>query len=161
MNMHHWHWHLVYPTEGPREIVAKDRRGELFYYMHHQILARYNAERFCNNLKRVEVMNNLRAPIPEGYFPKLLSSVNNRTYPARTSNTALRDMNRENNVLEIADCERWRDRILEAIDKGYVEDVSTRKLQYSQFLISPKLPCRLRVNALVWMKSKALTFWEI
>ncbi|XP_013109667.1 phenoloxidase 2 [Stomoxys calcitrans] len=128
VNMHHWHWHLVYPTEGPREIVDKDRRGELFYYMHHQILARYNAERFCNNLKRVEVMNNLRAPIPEGYFPKLLSSVNNRTYPARTSNTALRDMNRENNVLEIADCERWRDRILGAIDKGYVEDNSGNRV---------------------------------
>ncbi|XP_075147710.1 phenoloxidase 2-like [Haematobia irritans] len=128
VNMHHWHWHLVYPTEGPREIVAKDRRGELFYYMHHQILARYNAERLCNNLKRVEVLNNLRAPIPEGYFPKLLSSVNNRTYPARMTNTVLHDMNRENNVLEIADCERWRDRILAAIDKGFVEDASGNRI---------------------------------
>ncbi|XP_075147708.1 phenoloxidase 2-like [Haematobia irritans] len=128
VNMHHWHWHLVYPTEGPREIVAKDRRGELFYYMHHQILARYNAERLCNNLKRVEVLSNLRAPIPEGYFPKLLSSVNNRTYPARMSSAVLRDMNRENNVLEVADCERWRDRILAAIDKGFVEDTSGNRI---------------------------------
>lgn len=37
VNMHHWHWHLVYPGEGPIEIVRKDRRGELFYYMHAQV----------------------------------------------------------------------------------------------------------------------------
>ncbi|XP_073819928.1 phenoloxidase 2-like [Musca autumnalis] len=127
VNMHHWHWHLVYPTEGPREVVAKDRRGELFYYMHHQVIARYNVERFCNNLKLTELMSNLRAPIAEGYFPKLLSSVNNRTYPGRIANTVLRDMNRENNVLEIAECERWRDRILAAIDQGFVVDPSGKR----------------------------------
>lgn len=37
VNMHHWHWHLIYPGEGPLSIVAKDRRGELFYYMHSQV----------------------------------------------------------------------------------------------------------------------------
>lgn len=44
VNLHHWHWHLVYPfsARGPsaRAIVAKDRRGELFFYMHQQIIAR-------------------------------------------------------------------------------------------------------------------------
>lgn len=40
VNLHHWHWHLVYPLDGRREIVNKDRRGELFYYMHEQIIAR-------------------------------------------------------------------------------------------------------------------------
>lgn len=37
VNMHHWHWHLVYPGEGPTEVVSKDRRGELFYFMHSQV----------------------------------------------------------------------------------------------------------------------------
>lgn len=41
INLHHWHWHLVYPFETDIRIVNKDRRGELFYYMHHQIQARY------------------------------------------------------------------------------------------------------------------------
>lgn len=41
VNLHHWHWHLVYPFEAAREIVNKNRRGELFYYMHQQIIARY------------------------------------------------------------------------------------------------------------------------
>lgn len=40
INLHHWHWHLVYPFEAAREVVAKNRRGELFYYMHQQIIAR-------------------------------------------------------------------------------------------------------------------------
>ena len=40
INLHHWHWHLVYPFSAPREIVAKDRRGEIFFYMHQQIQAR-------------------------------------------------------------------------------------------------------------------------
>lgn len=37
VNLHHWHWHLVYPAEGPISIIRKDRRGELFYYMHNQV----------------------------------------------------------------------------------------------------------------------------
>lgn len=40
INLHHWHWHLVYPFSGPDEVVRKDRRGELFYYMHQQLVAR-------------------------------------------------------------------------------------------------------------------------
>lgn len=40
INLHHWHWHLVYPTDTSQQIVQKDRRGELFYYMHQQVLAR-------------------------------------------------------------------------------------------------------------------------
>lgn len=42
INSHHWHWHLVYPISGPTpKYYAKDRRGELFAYMHHQVLNMY------------------------------------------------------------------------------------------------------------------------
>lgn len=38
INLHHYHWHLVYPFDAANiEIVRKDRRGELFYYMHEQV----------------------------------------------------------------------------------------------------------------------------
>lgn len=37
INAHHWHWHLVYPIDME---VDRDRKGELFYYMHQQMLAR-------------------------------------------------------------------------------------------------------------------------
>ncbi|XP_065201957.1 phenoloxidase 1-like [Planococcus citri] len=120
INLHHWHWHLVYPTEGPLNIVNKDRRGELFYYMHQQILARYNIERFCNDLVRVGRFNSYRDPIPEGYFPKLDSIVASRVWPPRQANVALRDVYRELDqmICTVDDLERWRDRIYEVIHRG-------------------------------------------
>ncbi|ALC42161.1 PO45 [Drosophila busckii] len=128
VNSHHWHWHLVYPASGTMEIVNKDRRGELFYYMHHQIIARYNVERYCNNLKRVAPLNNVRDPVPEGYFPKILSSVLNRTYPARISNQQLRDVDRPDGKVELSALEQWRDRVLAAIDRGFVENTSGQRI---------------------------------
>lgn len=127
VNMHHWHWHLVYPGAGPIEIVAKDRRGELFYYMHSQIISRYNNERICNRLGRVVPLSNLRERIPEGYFPKIIRSMNNRAYPARVDNSQLSDLNRveDETYVEIAELERWRDRIHNAIDQGFVIEQET------------------------------------
>ncbi|XP_004526317.1 phenoloxidase 2 [Ceratitis capitata] len=127
INLHHWHWHLVYPFEaGNRDVVNKDRRGELFYYMHQQVVARYNLERFSNNLARVVRFNNLREPIAEGYFPKMDSLVSSRAWPPRFEDTKLSDLNRELDQinLDVSDLERWRDRIFEAISQGFATDES-------------------------------------
>ena len=43
-NDHHYHWHLVYPPTGWKDQRIIDRQGELFLYMHSQMIARYNAE---------------------------------------------------------------------------------------------------------------------
>ncbi|XP_067015424.2 phenoloxidase 1 [Anabrus simplex] len=120
INVHHWTWHLVYPFGGPPDIVKKDRRGELFYYMHQQIIARYDFERLSNNLGRVKPFNNFQDPIEEGYFPKLDSLLASRVWPARSANAKLRDVNRAEQqlVFDIQDLERWRDRIYEAIHEG-------------------------------------------
>ncbi|XP_038106639.1 phenoloxidase 2 [Culex quinquefasciatus] len=122
VNLHHWHWHLVYPGEGPDQVVRKDRRGELFYYMHQQLIARYNVERFCAKLARVQPLNNLRQPLPEAYFPKIIRSANNRAFPARPQNQQLRDLNRvaDDVIFTVSDLERWGSRIAEAIDAGTV-----------------------------------------
>ncbi|XP_055688055.1 phenoloxidase 2-like [Lutzomyia longipalpis] len=134
VNLHHWHWHLVYPAEGPQNIVQKDRRGELFYYAHAQIIARYNIERLCNHLARVKLLNNLREVIPEGYFPKIVRSSSNQTYPPRFTNTTLKDINRPEDsvVVEISDLERWRDRIFEAIDQGFVINSSGQRINLDE-----------------------------
>ncbi|MAU47438.1 MAG: hypothetical protein CMP09_22010 [Yangia sp.] len=100
-NEHHQHWHEVYPGIGvirpvsqiPPAIVTKvqnagtlavldddelrqvfrrqDRHGELFVYMHQQMLARYDAERLSNNLSPVMALDPdaLTAMIPEGFSP--------------------------------------------------------------------------------------------
>lgn len=134
INLHHWHWHLVYPFDGPRSIVDKDRRGELFYYMHQQMQARYNAERLSNNLSRVRRFINWRDPIPEGYFPKLDSQVASRTWPARPSGTVLKDINRQADQVnfDIQDLERFRDRIYEAIHTGAITNTKGERVPLTE-----------------------------
>ncbi|XP_043643114.1 phenoloxidase 3 [Drosophila teissieri] len=130
VNLHHWHWHLVYPNEAERSIVDKDRRGELFYYMHQQIVARYNAERLSNHMARVQPFNNLDEPIAEGYFPKMDSMVASRAFPPRFDNTRLSDVDRPSNQIRVGidDMKRWRERIYEAIHQGYVFDDNNEKI---------------------------------
>lgn len=131
--MHHWHWHLVYPGEGPDNVVNKDRRGELFYYMHNQVVHRYNVERMCARLERVKPLNNIRAIVPEAYFPKIIRSSNNRSYPARAPNSLLQDVNRTETVVALADIERWRDRIYQAIDQGYAISANGQQISLRGF----------------------------
>lgn len=129
--MHHWHWHLVYPGEGPDKIVRKDRRGELFYYMHNQVIQRYNIDRICARLEKAKPLTNIRSIIPEAYFPKIIRSKLNRAYPPRVANMTLQDVNRSDAVVEVADIERWRDRIYQAIDQGYVVDSNGKTITLS------------------------------
>ncbi|XP_077295280.1 phenoloxidase subunit 2-like isoform X2 [Arctopsyche grandis] len=125
INLHHWHWHLIYPfSSANREIVAKDRRGELFYYMHQQILARYNAERLSNSLARVKRFNNFRNPIAEGYYSKLDSLTSGRAWTPRQAGATWQDLNRPSDdiILNIEQIEQWRDRIDAAISSGNIEN---------------------------------------
>ncbi|XP_044259844.1 phenoloxidase 1-like [Tribolium madens] len=135
LNLHHWHWHLVYPFEGAREIVDKNRRGEIFYYMHQQIIARFNIERLCNGLKRVVKLSNWREPLPEAYFPKLDSLVSSRTWPARPVNQLPRDLNREVDQIRLSldDLDRWRDRIYDAIHSGMVRGENGQNIPLTEF----------------------------
>ncbi|CAG4931475.1 unnamed protein product [Colias eurytheme] len=119
INLHHWHWHLVYPFDSAdRAIVAKDRRGELFYYMHQQIVARYTTERYCNKLSAPKRFSNFREPIEEGYFPKLDSQVASRAWPPRFANSTIRDIDRPVDQIraDVSQLETWRDRFLDAIN---------------------------------------------
>jgi tyrosinase len=76
-NEHHDHWHVVYPNSGvpapapgdPGRTQLKDRQGELFLYMHEQMLARYDTERIAVGLEPVEPLADHAGPIPEGYDP--------------------------------------------------------------------------------------------
>ena len=123
INLHHWHWHLVYPIKATKKIVDKDRRGELFYYMHQQIIARYNYERLCNDLKRTKKLD-WTEEIEEAYFPKLDTSANSKSYPARVVNQRIRDLNRKEAKQDVDDLKRWSDQIFAAIHQGSVIDVS-------------------------------------
>lgn len=64
LNEHHGHWHVVYPSRPPRPI---DRQGEMFFYMHQQMLARYDAERIGEGVPRVIPFSDMRKSIDVGY----------------------------------------------------------------------------------------------
>lgn len=111
----------AYPFAGTEEVVRKQRRGEVFYHVHQQILARYNFERLCNGMHRTIRLSNFEKPIEEGYFPKLNTTIGNHSYPARFKNTHIDDLAREKNnlIVDRSALSRWRDRILEACDRGF------------------------------------------
>jgi hypothetical protein len=70
LNEHHEHWHVVYPFRGigdPPE--TRKRQGELFLYMHEQMLARYDTERHCVGLSRLVPFNDYTQPIEQAYDP--------------------------------------------------------------------------------------------
>jgi hypothetical protein len=72
-NAHHLQWHRVYPTRGSLDPsnpgggrIAKDRQGELFWYMHQQMLARYDTERIALDLPPVDALDDYTERL-EGY----------------------------------------------------------------------------------------------
>ncbi|XP_058123593.1 phenoloxidase 8-like [Anopheles ziemanni] len=131
LSLHHWHWHLVYPSSGPDRVVRKDRRGELFYHMHQQTIARYNIERFANGLPRTVSFAQLREPIPEAYFPKIIRSSDGRAYSCRYANQLMADVNRteDQSTVKIADMDVWIRRIFEAIDSGVAQTSNGDRVQ--------------------------------
>lgn len=127
INLCYYNWHLIYPFEAVDVAsVALDRRGELWYYLHEQILARYNAERLCNDLYRVKPLNNLRDPIEEAYFPKLNIQNSSHTWPPRFENCFLSDLNRPIDLIKMSltQLEHWIDRIVDAIEIGFAVKVN-------------------------------------
>nr|CCA94921.1 hemocyanin subunit g [Euphrynichus bacillifer] len=117
INAHHWHWHIAYPaTWNPSHMGAvKDRKGELFFYMHQQMCARYDCERLSNGMNRMIPFHNFEEHL-EGYAPHLTSLISGLNYGSRPEGFSLRDLK----DVDVQDMERWRERILESIHLGYV-----------------------------------------
>jgi tyrosinase len=88
-NDHHAHWHDVWNTDGIEEhngqLVTQARQGELFLYMHQQMLARYDTERRIAGLgQTVPFEPAYTQPITEGYGA--------RRYVSRPAGVSLRDI---------------------------------------------------------------------
>ncbi|XP_066957149.1 phenoloxidase 2-like [Macrobrachium rosenbergii] len=118
INSHHWHWHIVFPFNKD---LNKDRKGEIFFYMHQQMLARYDMERLSHGLNRVLPLSSLRHPIEDGYFSKLTVNNSGKAWGTRQDNTMLKDVAR-NGGIEISDLEMYHSRLLDAIHQGFMLD---------------------------------------
>lgn len=72
-NAYYYNYHLDYPfwMEGEKYGLNKDRRGELYLYMHQQLLARFYLERLSNGLGEIDELSLYRG-ISDGYSSGLL-----------------------------------------------------------------------------------------
>jgi tyrosinase len=116
VNDHHGKWHVVYPHSGfpdpqnPEVAITKDRQGELFWYMHQQMLARYDAERRALGLARVKPLEDYRTSIAEGYMADLPQ------FSDRPPNAVLHDLD----GYPLKQHELRRDRLVAAAKEGKV-----------------------------------------
>uniref|UniRef100_A0A1W7RAE9 Hemocyanin subunit 3a n=1 Tax=Hadrurus spadix TaxID=141984 RepID=A0A1W7RAE9_9SCOR len=128
-NAHHWHWHIVYPSIWDPAVFGKkkDRRGELFYYMHQQMCARYDCERLSNGLNRMVPFHNFKEFL-EGYAAHLWHQASGSYYAFRPEEMAMMDMS----DVDVQDMERWRERILDAIDLGVAIDKNGKEIHLDE-----------------------------
>merc|ERR1719402_1915317 len=123
MNVHHVSWHMDFPFWWEDRFgYSLDRKGELFYWAHHQLSARFDAERLSNNLQFADELYWDR-PIVEGFAPHTTYKYGGE-FPARPDNIKFEDVA---GVARIRDLMIWEDRIRDAIAHGYVtaQDGST------------------------------------
>ncbi|XP_055317646.1 phenoloxidase subunit 1-like [Sitodiplosis mosellana] len=124
VNSHHWHWHVVYPVDASNPVYFdKDRRGELFYYMHHQLLNWYDCTRMALGVPMVLPFDNFQKQINGGYFPNMTTASSSFIIPPRPPGF-MQDLHSDSNGvnLKVADLERWYQRFHEAIDNGFCFD---------------------------------------
>lgn len=116
MNVHHVTWHMEFPFWWKDSYGYNlDRKGELFFWVHHQLSARFDAERLSNNLNLVDELYWDR-PIYEGFAPQTVYKYGGE-FPARPDNVKFEDVE---GVAKIRDLKIWEYRIRDAIAHGYV-----------------------------------------
>jgi tyrosinase len=122
-NDHHIHWHTVFPGTGVivdgKNVPVIDRQGELFLYMHSQMVARYETEGICWNLPLVRPWNQYDDVLEYGYVPMPGFVTSYGGYPPFSSWYAVRNPNippgAADGPVPRATLELWRDNIYQAI----------------------------------------------
>lgn len=116
MNVHHVSWHMDFPFWWKDSYGYNlNRKGELFFWAHHQLTARFDAERLSNNLNLVDELY-WDKPIYEGFAPHTAYKYGGE-FPARPDNVKFEDVD---GVARIRDLKVWEVRIRDAIAHGYV-----------------------------------------
>ncbi|XP_046492976.1 hemocyanin A chain-like [Neodiprion pinetum] len=116
MNSHHAHWHMDFPFwwRSADYGLQKDRKGELFYYMHHQLIARFDLERLSNELPFVEPLS-FDDVIVDGFHPQTTYRVGGE-FPSRPDNFAFQDVEH----IKVRQMKDYVRRIQQAIAHGFV-----------------------------------------
>jgi len=116
MNVHHVTWHMDYPFWWDDAYgYHLDRKGELFFWAHHQLTARFDSERLSNRLDMVEPLYWDR-PIVEGFAPHTTYRYGGE-FPTRPDNIKFSDIH---GVIRVRDMIIHEARVIDAIDHGYI-----------------------------------------
>ncbi|OXA59799.1 Phenoloxidase subunit 1 [Folsomia candida] len=121
LNAHHFVWHLIFPTSSGQPI---SRRGELFYMVHHDLLARYSTERLANGLTPVEpapLFLDWNSVLAEGYNPHLTDAISSQFWAPRPANVQLNanTLNRDVGT-RLQNLATYRQRIVDLLTTGSV-----------------------------------------
>merc|ERR1712212_152822 len=116
MNVHHVSWHMDFPFWWKDSYgYHLDRKGELFFWAHHQLAARFDSERLSNNLDIVDELY-WNKPIVEGFAPHTTYRYGGE-FPTRPDNVEFADVE---GVVRVRDMIIHEQRIIDAIDLGYI-----------------------------------------
>ncbi|XP_045606902.2 pseudohemocyanin-2-like [Procambarus clarkii] len=124
LSTHYLNWHIEYPfwwndTFG-RHI---ERKGETFFWVHHQLNNRFDAERLSNHLRVVEKLH-WDGTLHEGFHPHTSYKYGN-FFPVRPDDVHIQDVD---NVAEVYDLMMMDQRIRDAIAHGYITDKDGSKV---------------------------------
>lgn len=135
-NSYNYYFHIDYPFwMGGKEFnLFKDRRGELYLYVHQQILARYFMERLSQNLGNIPIFSWLK-PIKTGYNPHM-RYYNGLDFSVRKN---YYDVMLSANYEVIDTVQDYERRIRDIIDMGYFilstgEKIDLRQPENIEFL---------------------------
>ncbi|XP_077294899.1 uncharacterized protein LOC143917289 [Arctopsyche grandis] len=120
LNSLYYNYHIDYPFWMYGDIYGlnKDRRGEIYYYFHQQLLARYYMERLSNGLGEIPRFS-WHWPIKTGFMSNL-HYANGLSLPSRPNYVSLFTEKNLYRFMDVEDCER---RIRDVIQSGFVLNV--------------------------------------
>lgn len=142
-NDHHIHWHMVYPGAGVykngKMVRTIDRQGELFLYMHSQMVSRYDAEALSWGLDLTPTWG-YDDVLTYGYtpVPGLIDG-----YGARPPNQGWYEKHNPNIPDDVAPVPKatmlkWRDNIFRAIDDGFFVTKNKKTGEAGKLVLTPK-----------------------
>nr|CAR94713.1 hemocyanin subunit 3 precursor [Xibalbanus tulumensis] len=122
MNSHHSHWHMDFPFWWKKDYPTQmDRKGELFWYAHHQLTTRFDLERLSNNLDVVKPLA-WDKPIEHGFSPETVYRTGDE-FPVRPDDMMFHDIH---GIVSVTDMKAMEYRILHTIDANlYVAENGT------------------------------------
>ncbi|XP_012230110.1 arylphorin subunit alpha [Linepithema humile] len=102
--------------------LATTKRGEIYLYIHKEILTRYYLERLSNGMGEIPYVD-VNKPIVTGYYPTMHHH-NGLSFPQRPANSEI-PMREHRNVQALLDS---HNRISDAIDSGHLVDMNGKHI---------------------------------